>query len=87
MNCVSMRVQVMAVWLWLSKVPVRWTSRQKTLRTGRVESSTVPLNQETTSSQSASLRNTSQVKNKTFIPPFVEKYYKHDFFLKLNFRN
>lgn len=60
-------VQAMADWLCPSKVPVRWTFRQRTWRTGRVESPTVRLNQETTSSQSASLRNMSQVKAKHFL--------------------
>lgn len=59
--------QVMEAWLCPSKAPVKWTSRQRTWRTGRVESPTAPPNQGTTSCPSASPNNTSQVYCATII--------------------
>lgn len=63
-----MCAQDTVAWLWPSRVPVRWISRRRTWRMGRVRSHTVPLNRATTSSLSASLRNMCQV-NERETPP------------------
>lgn len=55
-------LQVMGVWPWPSKVPVKWTSRPKTWRMGPAKSPTAQQNRGATSSPSASLRSTSQAR-------------------------